>query len=145
MLKPNPSNRTNGKRLPKEKNDEVRKLLLDGQGVNEVSRQTGISKPTVIGIRRDMDANGEFNFGSWKKQTTNTLSQIVSRGSTRLLEEIDNIPAGQLPLTIAILVDKVQALQDAPTVVVEHRLRVSHDDINQMIKGEAIDITPPPA
>jgi hypothetical protein len=70
------------------------------------------------------------------------MSQIVSRGSTRLLEEIENIPAGQLPLAIAIMTDKVLALQDAPTVVVEHRLRVSHEDINAMIKGDVIDLPP---
>jgi hypothetical protein len=34
------------------------------------------------------------------------------------------------------------ALQDAPAVVVEHRLKVSHDDINQMLKGEIIDLPP---
>jgi hypothetical protein len=67
----------------------------------------------------------------------------VTRGSTRLLDEIENIPAGQLPLAIAIMVDKVQALQDAPTVIVEHRLRVSHEDINSMLKGDIIDVTPP--
>ena len=70
------------------------------------------------------------------------MSQIVSRGSTRLLEEIENIPAGQLPLAIAIMTDKVLALQDAPTVIVEHRLRVSHDDINAMLKGDIIDLPP---
>lgn len=41
------------------------------------------------------------------------------------------------------MTDKVLALQDAPTVVVEHRLRVSHEDINAMIKGDIIDLPPP--
>jgi hypothetical protein len=40
------------------------------------------------------------------------------------------------------MVDKVAALQDAPTVIVEHRLRVSHEDINSMLKGDIIDIKP---
>jgi hypothetical protein len=57
-----------------------------------------------------------------------------------LLSEIDNISPASLPLAIAIMADKVMALQDAPTIVVEHRLRVSHNDINAMIKGEVIDI-----
>jgi hypothetical protein len=46
------------------------------------------------------------------------------------------------------MTNKVMSLQDAPTVVVEHRLRVSHEDINKMLKGEkepiTIDVTEPP-
>lgn len=42
------------------------------------------------------------------------------------------------------MTDKVMQLQDAPTTIVEHRLRVSHEDINNMITGkkspDAIDI-----
>jgi hypothetical protein len=38
------------------------------------------------------------------------------------------------------MTNKVMSLQDAPMVVVEHRLRVSHNDINAMIKGEIIDL-----
>jgi hypothetical protein len=87
-----------------------------------------------------MEDNKEFNLGTWKKQTAMTLSQIVSKGGERLLSEIDNISPAQLPLAIAIMADKVMALQDAPTIVVEHRLRVSHNDINAMLKGEVIDI-----
>ena len=37
---------------------------------------------------------------------------------------------------------RVMALQDAPTVVVEHRLKVTHQDINKMLKGDIIDIVP---
>jgi hypothetical protein len=89
-----------------------------------------------------MEDNKEFSLGTWKKQTAMTLSQIVSKGGQRLLSEIDNIPAGQLPLAIAIMTDKVMALQDAPVVVVEHRLRVSHNDINAFLTGEVIDLQP---
>jgi len=34
------------------------------------------------------------------------------------------------------MTDKVLALQDAPTTVVEHRLRISHEDINKILRGE---------
>jgi hypothetical protein len=70
------------------------------------------------------------------------MAAIVAKGSTRLLAEIENIPPGQLPLALAIMTDKVLALQDAPAVIVEHRLRVSHEDINKMLKGDIIDLPP---
>jgi hypothetical protein len=139
-LSTNPSIQVTGKKVAKEKRDKVIELLKDGQGTSAVVEATGVSKPSVIAIRKDTEDNKGFELGTWKKQTATLLSQIVTRGSTRLLDEIENIPAGQLPLAIAIMVDKVQALQDAPTVIVEHRLRVSHEDINSMLRGDIIDI-----
>lgn len=141
-LPTNPSHPRSGKKLPKEKREKVQEMLKDGSGATEIREVTGVDRGTVIAMRQNMESNSEFQLGTWKKQTASLMSQIVSRGSTRLLEEIENIPAGQLPLAIAIMTDKVLALQDAPTVVVEHRLRVSHEDINAMIRGDIIDIPP---
>lgn len=141
-LSTNPSHKRTGKRLPEEKQAKIKEMLKDGAGASEIKRETGVERTTVIAMRQNMESNNEFQLGTWKKQTATLMSQIVSRGSTRLLEEIENIPAGQLPLAIAIMTDKVLALQDAPTVVVEHRLRVSHEDINAMIKGDIIDLPP---
>ncbi len=141
-LSTNPTHKRTGKRLPKETQEKVQEMLKDGSGAREINQVTGVNRTTVIAMRQNMESNSEFQLGTWKKQTASLMSQIVSRGSTRLLEEIENIPAGQLPLAIAIMTDKVLALQDAPTVIVEHRLRVSHEDINAMLKGDIIDLPP---
>lgn len=141
-LPTNHNKRNLGKRMPKEKRDKVEGLLKDGHGVNSVVEQTGVNNNTVIAIKKEMEAKGGFEFGTWKKNTAKIMSEIVTRGSERLMTEIDNIPAGQLPLAIAIMTDKAMLLQDAPAVVVEHRLKVSHQDINAMIRGEVIDVTP---
>jgi len=141
-LSTNPSQQTNGKKLPKEKQIKIKEMLLDGCGTNEINRQTGVCKPTIIAVRNELEDSKGFELSTWKKNTANLLSQIVTRGSTRLMSEIENIPAGQLPLAIAIMTDKVMSLQDAPVIVVEHRLRVSHNDINSMLNGDVIDITP---
>lgn len=139
-LSTNPSIQVTGKKIVKEKRDKVIELLKDGQGAGAVADLAGVSKPAVLAIKKDVEDAGGFELGTWKKTTARLMSQIATKGSQRLLEEIENIPAGQLPLAIAIMVDKVQALQDAPTIVVEHRLRVSHQDINAMIKGDIIDL-----
>lgn len=141
-LSTNPFSRVTGKKVPKEKRDKAVELLKDGVGAGAVAEQTGLSKSTVLAVRKDVEDNKGFDLGTWKKNTSALLSQIVSKGSNRLLEEIENIPAGQLPLAIAIMTDKVMALQDAPTVVVEHRLKVTHQDINKMLKGDVIDLPP---
>ena len=147
-LSTNPSKgRRVASKLDKTKKAKVKELLKDGMPLRAIERETDIPRTTLRAVRNEMEDNKEFNLGTWKKQTAMTLSQIVSKGGIRLMSEIDNIPAGQLPLAIAIMTDKVMALQDAPTVVVEHRLRVSHEDINAMLKGDKIidlpNVTPP--
>jgi hypothetical protein len=127
-LPTNPASRVTGKKIDKKKRKAVVDMLKDGTGTSSITEATGVSKCTVIAIKKDIEDNKGFELGSWKKQTSALLSQIVSKGSERLLEEIQN--------------DKVLSLQEAPTVVVEHRLRVSHEDINKMIKGDVIDVTP---
>jgi hypothetical protein len=140
-LSTNPSKgRRIASKLDKDKKVKVKELLQNGTALRAIEKETGIARTTIRGVRNEMEDNKEFNLGTWKKQTAMTLSQIVSKGGERLLSEIDNISPAQLPLAIAIMADKVMALQDAPTIVVEHRLRVSHNDINAMLKGEVIDL-----
>jgi hypothetical protein len=142
---PLPTNHTKpnaGKRLSPEKIKQVEDLLKAGHGINSVQEQTKVSNNSIIGIKQRLDQQAGFESGTWKKNTARLMQQIVTRGSERLMTEIDNIPAGQLPLAIAIMTDKAMALQDAPSVIVEHRLKVSHQDINAMIRGEVIDVTP---
>lgn len=139
-LNSNPASSCTGASLPDETKKKIMEMTLQGKSVDKIKEATGISKPTIYALQRN--ESDKFDLGQWKKTTTSVMSQIVARGSERLLSEIDNLPAGQLPLTIAILTDKIMALQDAPTVVVEHRLKVSHEDINKMLKGDVIDIPP---
>lgn len=140
-LSTNPNIKVTGKKkVAPEKKQKIKEMLDDGAGTRAIYAETGVSRPTIIAIKKDLEDTGKFELGTWKKQTASLLSQIVSKGSSRLLEEIENIPAGQLPLAIAIMTDKVLSLQDAPTIVVEHRLKVSHEDINRALRGEIIDI-----
>jgi IS30 family transposase len=142
-LPTDPNNEHTGANLTDVQREAVHKMLDDGMGTAEIAKRLGHSKHTVIAVRRAReDASGGLNLNSWKKATAATMAAIVAKGSTRLLTEIENIPPGQLPLALAIMTDKVLALQDAPAVVVEHRLRVSHDDINKMLKGDIIDVAP---
>jgi hypothetical protein len=145
LLPTNANSRNNGNSLSKEKRDEIFKLTADGKSNEEIEEITGVSRTTIIAIKKSEIANN-FSLTEWKRKTSSALAGIVTKGSQRLEEEIENIPAGQLPIALAILIDKVVALQDAPTIVVEHRLRVSHEDINEMIRNKVdktvIDITP---
>jgi hypothetical protein len=139
LLSTNVTGEVNGSRIQKDKKEKIIELFKDGKTNAQVAEITGVSKPTVIAIKKNEIATG-FSINEWKKQVSTTLAQIVVKGSNRLVDDIDKIPAGQLPLALAILTDKILQLQDAPTTVVEHRLRVTHEDINKMIKGEVINL-----
>lgn len=139
LLSTNPTGEVTGTGIPKEKRDKVVELLMQGKTNAEVALESGVSKPTVIAIKKAEKAN-EFSVNEWKKNISTALASIVSKGAERLSVEIERIPAGQLPMAIAILTDKILLLQDAPQTIVEHRLRITHEDINKMISGEVIDI-----
>lgn len=139
LLSTNPTGEVTGKGIDPEKRKRVVALLMQGLTNEQVASESGVSKPVVIAIKKQEAANG-FSVNEWKRNISTALASIVSKGADRLSVEIEKIPAGQLPLAIAILTDKILALQDAPTTIVEHRLRVSHEDINKMIKGEIIDL-----
>lgn len=141
-LSTNPSSgRRVASKLDPEKKKKVKSLLKDGVSTRTIQKNTGVARTTIKGVRNEMEDNNEFQLGNWKKQTASTLAKFVSAGSTRLLSEIDNIPVGQLPLAIAIMTDKIMGLQDAPTTIVEHRLKISHEEINTLITGAIIDVT----
>lgn len=123
-----------GTKLDPEKRQEIESMLADGTSIKQIADELQASRNTVAAVRDDMEDAGKFDLGTWKKQTIGSLSKFVSKGSSRLEKEVENIPAGQLPLAIAIAIDKIMALQDAPAVVVEHRLRISADDINTLLK-----------
>lgn len=141
-LSTNPSVLNNGNGIDKERKEKIIDMIKDGVAIAEIVKECKTSKHTVLALKKQFEDSQGINLSEWKKKTSATLAEIVNKGSTRLLTEIENIPAGQLPLAIAIMTDKIMALQDAPTVVVEHRLRVKHEDINAMIRGDIIDLPP---
>lgn len=139
LLPTNTSGGINGNGIDPEKKDLVVRLYAEGKTNEEVARESGVSKPVCIAIKKQTGAGG-LDVAQWKRQVTAMFAGIVHKGAERLMVDIDNIPAGQLPLAIAILTDKILALQDAPQTIVEHRLKISHEDINKMIKGEVIEL-----
>ena len=43
-----------------------------------------------------------------------------------------------MPISLAVLIDKINVLSDQPTAVTEHRMRITHEELNNMI----LDVTP---
>lgn len=130
--------RHTGAKIAPEKRAEIEKRLKEGEGLVAVAKAVGSSEHTVTAIRNEMGGTLELNV--WKKAHRNNLMQAAARMGQRLVNEVDNIAPSQLPLAIAIITDKAMALNDQPTNVTEHRLRISHDSLNEMLNGQVIDI-----
>jgi hypothetical protein len=126
-------------KLPKSKKEEIVWLTEQGHTQKEIEEKVGVSSHTVVAVRQDMGDNN-LDLGTYKKKTSELFKSIIMKGAYRLDAEIDKLPITQMPLALAILIDKVQTLNDQPVVVTEHRLRIKHEDINKMLSGEIIDL-----
>lgn len=119
-----------GERLPEPLREKIKQMITDGHTQREIQEETGVSAHTVVGIRKSMPALDEK---AWKKNVVSTLRNVVGKGANRLNEEIDSIPITAMPISLGILIDKINLLNDQPTAVVEHRMRITHDEINNII------------
>lgn len=129
-----------GERLPEPVRERIKQMIMEGHTQREIQEETGVSAHTVVGIRKSMPALDEK---SWKKNMVNTLRNVVSKGANRLNDEIDSIPITAMPISLGILIDKINVLNDQPTAVVEHRMRITHDEINSIIlDADVIDEKP---
>jgi hypothetical protein len=131
--------RHTGAKVPPEKRAEIEKRLKEGEGIVAIAKTVGSSEHTVSAIRNDLGGTLELN--AWKKGHRNNLMQAAAKMGQRLVNEVDNLPVGQLPLAIAILTDKAMTLNDQPTHITENRLRISHDNLSAMLNGEVIDVS----
>lgn len=120
-----------GGSLPKGKKEVIENMLLHGKTIEETSKLAACRKQTVVEIRKDLETQGKMEMGSWKRELSNLLGNFAMKGAQRLNDEIDTMPIGQVMMAVAIAVDKVRDLSDAPTVKVEARLKISQDDLNK--------------
>ena len=142
-----------GEKVPEDVKQSVLAALRSGTGMVAVANEYGLSTHTVAAIRdKAEESDPAFNLAAWKKSTAATLSRFVSKGASKLEEQVEQIPLASLPIAIAIAIDKIQALHDQPQTVIEHRLRVDHQSVNSLfdangivIDGEFTEVSEPEA
>lgn len=126
-------------KLDPEKKQKIVWMTEQGHTQKEIEDEVKVSSHTVVAVRQDMgDCN--IDIGNYKKQTADLFKNIVMKGAHRLNNEINDIPIGMMPVSLAILIDKIAVLQDQPTVIVENRLRISHEHLNKILEGEIVEL-----
>lgn len=134
-------------KLTKATKNRIESLLKQGTPSESVARLTAVAPVEVAQIRNQLQDSGQLDILAFKRKTAMRLASFIDKSTTRLEAEVENIPIGQLMLSTAIAIDKMDKLVDpTPTVQVKAELKISADDINKLlnINSMPIDVTPPP-
>jgi hypothetical protein len=133
-----------GRTLPPATKKRIESLLKQGTPPAETARLVAVEGDVVRGIRNNLQDAGQLDMLAFKRRTAARLASFIDKGLSRLDTEVDTIPIGQLMLSAAIAIDKLEKVTDAaPTVNVKAELKISADDINKLLGyGPIIDIPP---
>jgi hypothetical protein len=138
-LDTSPSSNHNASRLSPEKKTAIQKGLREGKPILEVAKENKTSPNNVMAVKKSMpECTGLQD--EFKATTVRNLKSFVQRASQKLVDELDTLHVSQIPIAMGIAIDKIGALQDQPTAVVEHRFSITHDSINKLLtsKGKAL-------
>lgn len=109
---------------------EVWRAYSLGDSQRAIAARLGIDRRSVRNLIEQGEAAGEIP--PLKERITKRVGQAAEAGVEQLLEAVEDgeIAASQLPVGVAILIDKMQVLGGAPTSIVEHRRDVTKEDLD---------------
>jgi hypothetical protein len=138
-LDTNPSSDHNASRISEERKEAVRELLRAGRGIDEIAKLQRMSPNNVMAIKRSMPESTGLN-DEFKAATVRNLKSFVQQASQKLVDELDNLHVSQIPIAMGIAIDKIQALQDQPQAVVEHRFSIDHSSLDRLLKSRGAEL-----
>ena len=139
-LDTNPSSDHNASRVSDERKEAVRELLRAGRGIDEIAKLQRMSPNNVMAIKRSMPESTGLN-DEFKAATVRNLKSFVQQASQKLVDELDNLHVSQIPIAMGIAIDKIQALQDQPQAVVEHRFSIDHASLDRLLKSRGAELS----
>lgn len=123
--------------------DAVLAAVVQGVPRETIARLAKVSPSSIASIVERAEKSGEI--GGWKERMSRILSRATETAAASLVDDIEkgNLPAGQKPIAIGILMDKKLLLDGEATSRVEHVQRVRPEDILEEIKrAKIIEIEP---
>lgn len=139
-LDTNPSSDHNASRISEERKEAVRELLRAGRGIDEIAKLQRMSPNNVMAIKRAMPESTGLN-DEFKAATVRNLKSFVQQASQKLVDELDSLHVSQIPIAMGIAIDKIQALQDQPQAVVEHRFSIDHASLDRLLKSRGAELS----
>lgn len=138
-LDTSPSSDHNASRVDPQRRTAVEELLRAGRPIDEIAKLQRMSPNNVMAIKRSMPEVTGLN-DEFKAATVRNLKSFVQQASQKLVDELDSLHVSQIPIAMGIAIDKIQALQDQPQAVVEHRFTIDHKSLDQLLKSRGKDL-----
>jgi hypothetical protein len=138
-LDTSPSSDHNASRVDPARRQAVEELLRAGRPIDEIAKVQRMSPNNVMAIKRSMPESTGLN-DEFKAATVRNLKSFVQQASQKLVDELDSLHVSQIPIAMGIAIDKIQALQDQPQAVVEHRFTIDHKSLDQLLKSRGKDL-----
>jgi hypothetical protein len=138
-LDTSPSSDHNASRVDPARRQAVEELLRAGRPIDEIAKLQRMSPNNVMAIKRSMPESTGLN-DEFKAATVRNLKSFVQQASQKLVDELDSLHVSQIPIAMGIAIDKIQALQDQPQAVVEHRFTIDHKSLDQLLKSRGKDL-----
>lgn len=112
-----------------ERYQEILSLRKEGKSYNEITSITGAAPNTISRICYE---NAE-DLGKWKKRVSNKLGEAIDLLSDRLVTEGGNLSVGQIPVAIAIAIDKKAGLDGDNISHVVHHKGLTHSEMSDRL------------
>jgi len=108
-------------------------LLAGGAGLLKIARLLGVHHRTVAAVR---DAEPD-NIDIAKQRIRSNMRLAVEIGAERLPEILETLPNGQVPVALAIAIDKLAQLEGEPTQRLEITLngKLTHEGVMQELSS----------
>lgn len=132
--------RSSYKKKDPEKYDLILSLRKEGKSYNEITSVTGASPNTISRICYE----NQEELGKWKKRVSSKLGEAIDLLSDRLITEADKLAISQVPVSIAIAIDKKAGIDGDNISHVVHHKGLTHSELSDklaaMKKAEPIDV-----
>lgn len=119
-------------------------MLAAGLGLLHIARLLKVHHMTVAAVRAREGERIDIE----KERTRRNIRLAVSVASERLPEIMATLPAGQLPISTAILIDKLRDMDGEPTqrIEVTHKAQLTHEALAAELTAfpDAIDVQASP-
>jgi len=115
-------------------------MIASGLGMLQIARLLKVHHMTVAAVR---SREGE-RIDIEKERTRRNLRLAVAVGCERLPEIMATLPAGQVPISTAILIDKLRDMDGEPTqrIEVTHKASLTHEALAASLNAfpDAIEV-----
>jgi hypothetical protein len=125
------------KPIPAKKRKRLEMLLMEGKSTKDAAFLVETKRQDATVVKRELEAEGKLDLPKVKKEIAENLASFAVSASKRLRDEVGDMPIGKLAIDTAIAIDKLRDLAEGQTILVEKRMVITQDEINNLLSVTA--------